>query len=179
MLVVFAGLPAPSTYGARVSTDAILCVGKAVGNAREQNGDSGGAVYVPVGPDKTLVQAGIVTGSYFADEFGSWAPSREFEQVGAKYIGSYTRTDWPTIKPWLAKILAGDIAGAKAMTCASLGGMTLPNPNPNRNRRRRQLVEEQPQAAAPAHTPSTRRSLYSGNTQMAAKQQVNGWDRDI
>lgn len=43
--------------------------------------------------------------------------------------------DWPTIKPWLTKILDGEIDIARKMTCAELGGPTKPGKSRERNLR--------------------------------------------
>ena len=123
------------TAFAPAKTDALLCVGRPKTNAKEQDGDSGGPVFTTI--NGVRVQIGVNTGSYAADEM------RSYGGVGADgYIGFYTNVAHSTIKPWLTKILAGDLAGAKAMTCSELGGPTNPNPNPpplssTRRRRRR------------------------------------------
>jgi len=120
--------PPPATHG--LNTDAMLCVGRPKNDAKEQDGDSGGPVFTMV--NGVRVQIGVNTGSYPADEFRSSGTAAG--NPGNTHIGYYTRVDWPTIKPWLTKILAGDFVGAKAMTCAGLGGKTSPNPNPGNRR---------------------------------------------
>ena len=94
---------------------AILCQCQAVSNTKEQDGDSGGPLMILDG--STHVQIGVNTASYAAD-----AARSNDDSIYDNYIGFYTRVDHSTIKPWLEKILAGDLAGAKAMTCTSLGG---------------------------------------------------------
>merc|ERR1711865_86529 len=74
------------------------------------------------------------------------------------HIGYYTAIDWKTIKPWLTKILAGDIAGAEAMTCTELGGPTAPK----KSQRRLNTA-----AKAAAAGPYVDRTLLSGPTTQA------------
>ncbi|GMI49293.1 hypothetical protein TrCOL_g5194 [Triparma columacea] len=116
--------PPDSDFGR--NTDTLLCVGRPVNGAKEQDGDSGGPVYTEI--DGVRVQVGVNTGSYPADYFRNGGPADT-------HIGYYTRVDSPTIKPWLAEILAGNLAAAKAMTCSELGGKTSPDPNPPDRRR--------------------------------------------
>ena len=144
------------------NTDAMLCVGRPKDDAKEQDGDSGGPVFTEI--DGVRVQIGVNTGSYPADEFRSSSGTRS-GNPGDSHIGYYTRVDWPTIKPWLTKILAGDFVGAKAMTCAELGGKTSPNPNPKK--RRRHLNQKEKSKI----TPVTRRDLISGTTKQATSGQ--------
>merc|ERR1711865_396377 len=75
------------------------------------------------------------------------------------HIGYYTAVDWKTIKPWLTKILAGDIAGAEAMTCAELGGPT------GASKKTRRLSN--PVKAAAAGPSYVDRTLLSGPTTQA------------
>ena len=82
-----------------------------------------------------------------------------------------TRVDWPTIKPWLTKILAGDLAGAKAMTCAELGGKTAPDPNPRPRRRLHVQSSQKTASSSTSATSSSKRRLISGQTKEATKNQ--------
>ena len=141
------GLPEP-----RVKTDALLCVGKPKGDAKEQDGDSGGPVFTEI--NGVRVQIGVNTGTYAADE------NRNKDTPADTHIGYYTAINWNTIKPWLSKILAGDISGAKSMTCADLGGKTAPKPSSRR------LKEVEAAADMPYH-----RRLISGVTTQASKGQ--------
>jgi len=133
------------------ATDAMLCVGRPTNGAKEQDGDSGGPVFTKINGE--LVQIGVNTGTYAADWFRYGDPQNS-------HIGYYTRVDWNTIKPWLETILSGDISGARAMTCAQLGGPTAPNPD----RRDRKLQIEKTHHGL-------RRQLISGATRKALEGQ--------
>jgi len=99
--------------------DSMICAGQADPVVKEMDGDSGGPVLIKdASKPSGYLQVAVNGGSFAADEMWS------------EYVGFYVATHWKTVSPWLTKILAGDLAGAKAMTCASLGGPTLPNPNP-------------------------------------------------
>ena len=148
--------PPPVTNG--LNTNAMLCVGRPTNDAKEQDGDSGGPVFIKVGG--VHVQIGVNTGSYPADEFRSSGTAAG--NPGDSHIGYYTRVDWPTIKPWLTKILAGDFVGAKAMTCAELGGKTSPNPNPG-NRRLSKSKTKTQKVKVKTKTKNIRRDLISGD----------------
>ena len=98
--------------------DSLICAGQPDPVTKEQDGDSGGPVLVTVASE--YVQVAVNTGSWASDELISSGPG-DFS-----YVGLYTAINWHTIMPWFTKILAGDYAGAKAMTCTELGGPTMP-----------------------------------------------------
>lgn len=128
------------------ATDSIICVGQAKNNIKEQDGDSGGPLLTKVGSD--YVQIGVNTGSAFADGM------RDSGKPGDTHIGFYTAVNWKTIKPWLEKILEGNIAEAEAMTCASLGGPTAPQTRRLRSeeegtRSERQLLQKRTLLSGP------------------------------
>ena len=62
----------PSSKNDR-NNDAMLCVGRPLKDAKEQDGDSGGPVFATI--DGTLVQIGVNTGSYSADYFRDNKPA--------------------------------------------------------------------------------------------------------
>jgi hypothetical protein len=145
--------------------DAVLCVGQPEPVVKEMDGDSGGPVLVKKKDEVGYTQIGVNGGMWAADELWSNAGSAGTGySMGTTHMGFYVNLQWRTIAPWLAKILSGDLVGAKAMTCAELGGPTLSN-NSGKKRNRKLLYTP---AGAKINDRTSRKLLVAGGSTAVA-----------